>query len=69
MSMEKRIQYLMGAALRADQEGDRRTARALRLMAEEARELEVRRLEHRSERAQTTLAPTPPEPALSGCTE
>ena len=69
MSVEKRIQYLMGAALRADQEGDGRTARALRLMAEEARELEVRRLERRSEGAQPPLAPSSLAPALSGCTE
>jgi hypothetical protein len=48
MSAEKRIQYLLGAALRADNEGDGRTARTLRRMAEEARELEARRLERRS---------------------
>lgn len=50
MSVEKRVEYLLGAALRAEQEGDGRTARALRRMADEARELEARRLERRVER-------------------
>ena len=50
MSAEKRIQYLLGAALRAAHEGDDRTARSLRRMAEEARELEARKLERRPER-------------------
>ena len=36
MSMEQRIRYLLGAALRADEEGDARTARILRRMAEES---------------------------------
>ena len=68
MSVEKRIEYLMGAALRAEQEGDRRTARALRLMAEGARELEARKLERRAERA--AQAPVPRvEPTLAGCPE
>jgi hypothetical protein len=43
MSIEKRIQYLLEAARRADQEGAERTARSLRRMAEEARESEARR--------------------------
>jgi hypothetical protein len=51
MSVEKRIEYLLGAALRADHEGDSRTARSLRRMAEEARELEARKLDRRAERA------------------
>ena len=55
MSAEKRIEYLLGAALRADHEGDGRTARSLRRMAEEARELEARRLERRTERVQPLL--------------
>ena len=43
MSMEQRIRYLLGAALRADQEGDVRTARILRRMAEESQPLAVGR--------------------------
>ena len=39
MSMEQRIRYLLGAALRADEEGDARTARILRRMAEESQPL------------------------------
>ena len=39
MSMEQRIRYLLGAALRADREGDVRTARILRRMAEESQPL------------------------------
>jgi hypothetical protein len=39
MSMEQRIRYLLAAALRADEEGDARTARILRRMAEESRPL------------------------------
>ncbi len=39
MSMEQRIRYLLGAALRADEEGDARTARILRRMAQEAQPL------------------------------
>lgn len=41
MSVEERIRYLLRAAMRAEQEGAERTARALRRMAEEARPLEV----------------------------
>ena len=52
MSAEKRIEYLLDAARRADNEGDGRTARSLRRMADEARELEARRLERRTERPQ-----------------
>ena len=36
MSVEERIRYLLRAALRAEDEGDRKVARALRRMAEEA---------------------------------
>ena len=36
MSLEQRIRYLLAAALRADAEGDARTARILRRMAQEA---------------------------------
>ena len=39
MSMEQRVKYLLSAALRADEEGDARTARILRRMAEESRPL------------------------------
>lgn len=55
MSVEKRIEYLLGAARRADHEGDGRTAGVLRRMAEEAQGLEARRLELRTERAQPLL--------------
>jgi hypothetical protein len=64
MSVDKRIEYLLAAALRAEQEGDRRTARALRLMAEGARELEERRLERRTERVQPGVEL---EPAAVAC--
>lgn len=37
--MEQRIRYLLEAALRADQEGDVRTARILRRIAEESQPL------------------------------
>jgi hypothetical protein len=63
MSAEKRIEYLLGAARRADNEGDGRTARSLRRMAEEARELEARKLERRPERAQPLVGMMP---ALAG---
>lgn len=46
MSVEKRIQYLIAAARRADHEGDERTARTLLRMAEDARQ-ELRRPERR----------------------
>lgn len=36
MNVEERIRYLLRAALRAEGEGDRRVARVLRRMAEEA---------------------------------
>jgi hypothetical protein len=36
MSVEERIRFLLRAALRAEGEGDRKVARALRRMAEEA---------------------------------
>jgi hypothetical protein len=67
MSAEKRIEYLMGAALRADQEGDGRTARSLRRMADEARELEARKLERRMERPRPRVDPGPV--ALAGGAE
>ncbi len=35
-TVEERIRYLLRAALRAEEEGDRRVARNLRRMAEEA---------------------------------
>ena len=47
MMMEQRIRYLLSAAHRADVEGDARTARSFRRMAEEARELEVARRERK----------------------
>ena len=59
MSADKRIEYLLGAARRADHEGDGRTARSLRRMAEEARELEARRLERRTERPKPLLGLVP----------
>lgn len=68
MSVEKRIEYLLGAALRADHEGDGRTARALRRMADEARELEARKLERRIERAKPPVAPRV-GPTLACCTD
>lgn len=36
MNVEERIRYLLRAALRAEGEGDRKVAQALRRMAEEA---------------------------------
>lgn len=36
MNVEERVRYLLRAALRAEGEGDRQVARALRRMAEEA---------------------------------
>ena len=68
MSVERRIEYLLGAALRADQEGDGRTARSLRRMAEEARELEARKLEKRNERMDKARAPSI-APTLACCAE
>jgi hypothetical protein len=68
MSVEKRIEYLMGAALRAEQEGDPRTARALRLMAEGARELEARKLERQAERTAQASVPRI-QPTLACCPE
>jgi hypothetical protein len=65
MSAEKRIEYLLGAALRADHEGDGRTARSLRRMAEEARELEARKLERRPERPEPLVEPMPAVMACS----
>lgn len=41
MSVEDRIRFLMRAAVRAEQEGAARAARALRRMAEDARPLEA----------------------------
>ena len=64
MSTDKRIEYLLGAALRADNEGDGRTARSLRRMAEEARELEARELERRAERPKPLVGLMPA--ALAG---
>lgn len=40
MRMEERIRYLLRAALRAEGEGDRKVAEALRRMADEARPAE-----------------------------
>jgi hypothetical protein len=71
MSADKRIEYLLDAARRADNEGDGRTARSLRRMAEEARELEARRFRGRSERPASLPGPLaglmPAE--LACCTE
>ncbi len=41
MSVEERIRFLMRAAQRAEREGSARVARSLRLMAEQARPLEI----------------------------
>ena len=41
MSMEQRIRHLLGAANRAEREGDARTAEILRRMAREALPLEA----------------------------
>lgn len=41
MSMDERIRFLLRAATRAEGEGDERSARNLRRMAEEARPLGV----------------------------
>jgi hypothetical protein len=66
MSADKRIEYLLDAARRADNEGDRRTAQSLRRMAEEAKELEARKFERRPEPAQPLVGLTP---ALVGRSE
>lgn len=42
MSVEERIRYLLRAALRAEDEGDRRVADSLRRMAREARPVDAR---------------------------
>lgn len=55
MTVEERIQFLLHAAGRAEQEGAERVARSLRRMAEEARPLEVR--------------PLPGSPRLECCPE
>lgn len=44
MSMDERIRYLLRAATRAEGEGDQKTARIFRRMAEEARPLDASEL-------------------------
>ena len=63
MMMEQRIRYLLSAALRADNEGDARTARTFRRMADEARELEGARRERTPD-----LVPVE-RPALDCCAD
>jgi len=41
MSVEESIRFLLRAAQRAEREGSARVARSLRLMAEQARPLEI----------------------------
>lgn len=41
MGLEKRMEYLLRAALRAEQNGEHRIARSLRRMAEDTRPIDV----------------------------
>ena len=59
MSVKKRIQYLLGAARRAEVEGELRTARLLRRIAEEARPIDAR----------SPVRGLPLEPTLGSCAE
>ena len=57
MGTEQRVQFFLGAARRAELEGDLHTARILRRMAEEARPLENSRPVARAARSVAPQAP------------